>query len=90
MFGITSKPIHTSKLSFIHEQRSPSLLNRTTCREIKEVLSAAVRRSPFGNLRRGGWGPTARSLKEELSPHYVVEDDFVTIFMSTHLLQQIL
>lgn len=45
------------------------------------VVTTAVRRSPFGNLHRGGWGPTVRALKEELSTHYVVEDDgFVTTY----------
>lgn len=57
------------------------------------VVTTAVRRSPFGNLQRGGWGPTVSALKEELSTHYVVEDDgFVTVLYScfTQLLQQIL
>lgn len=57
------------------------------------IVTTAVRRSPFGNLHRGGWGPTVRALKEELSTHYAVEDDgFVTILYScfTQLLQQIL
>lgn len=57
------------------------------------VVTTAVRRSPFGNLHRGGWGPTVRALKEELSTHYVVEDDhFVTILYSffTQILQQII
>lgn len=45
------------------------------------IVTTAVLRSPFGNLHRGGWGPTVRALKEELPTHYVVEDDgFVTTY----------
>lgn len=68
-------------MSFLTDASIASASNNMYRNQRVTVVTTAVRRSPFGNLHRGGWGPTARALKEDLSTHYVVEDDGSLLFM---------